>query len=208
MQLFIGHFGTARTALSSKNRFLSVDEQAAISALLSLFLSCFSRFPEITVQPSIHKKICATQHIRCTSKSRSISKCWSSWRYCRDIATSHMKCYTDRHSFGAVAWQVANIAKFPKSEGCKKVPKKLFWSEFSRNVPSYGEQRNFLKLVVFFSGFCASKSGCADSFRIDLFSEACIYEICIKILSGNKWHLERERMRRGSMAQPVKFFKI
>ena len=104
---------------------VSVDEQAAISALLSLFLSCFSRFPEITVQPSIHKKICATQHIRCTSKSRSISKCWSSWRYCRDTATSHMKCCTDRHSFGAVACQMANIAKIPKSEGCKKVPKKF-----------------------------------------------------------------------------------
>ena len=140
---------------------VSVDEQAAISALLSLFLSCFSRFPEITVQPSIHKKICATQHIRCTSKSRSISKCWSSWRYCRDIATSHMKCYTDRHSFGAVVWQVANIAKFPKSEGCKKVPKKLFWLEFSRNVPSYGEQRNFLKLVVlfYFPDFVLRNSG-------------------------------------------------
>ena len=124
MQLFIGHFGTARTALSSKNRYsLSTNK---LRSLLCYHSSClvflFSRNNGTTIDPY---KICATQHIRCTSKSRSISKCWSSWRYCRDTATSHMKCYTDRHSFGAVACQMANIATIPKSEGCKKVPKKF-----------------------------------------------------------------------------------
>jgi len=149
---------------------VSVDEQAAIPALLSLFLSCFSRFPEITVQPSIHIKSALHNTYDVQAKVGPY----------QSVEVHGVTVVTlPRHTWSVTlivthSMRLPNRRQTLQNFQIPKVTKKFQKNWFGRNFPGmflvwWAEKFPKVGCFFYFPGFVLRNSGAAFAFSVIMF---------------------------------------